>query len=113
MFIYIYILPSPLFWKMFFPFFLESSLGLIIILVFSNLFPEPSRSMCYTKLYILSVCHNNRVMIDREIDVYLNEGRKVSHNNFCLILSSEPPQNPRPSNIIFFKGLILQDKTIF
>ena len=25
--------------------------------------------MCYTKLFIWRVCHNNRVIIDREIDV--------------------------------------------
>ena len=29
-----------------------------------------------------------------------NEGRKASHNNF----SSEPPQNPRPFNIIYIEG---------
>ena len=33
-------------------------------------------------------------------------------SHILLILLSEPPQNPSPSNI-FFKCLILQDKTIF
>ena len=33
-----------------------------------------------------------------------------SPSHILLIFSSEPPQNPRPSNIIFLKCLILQDK---
>jgi len=36
-----------------------------------------------------------------------------SPNHILLIFSSEPPRNPRPFNIIFFKCLILPDKTIF
>ena len=36
-----------------------------------------------------------------------------SPSQFLLNFSSEPPQNPRPFNIILFKCLILLDKTIF
>ena len=35
-----------------------------------------------------------------------------SPSHILLIFSSEPPRNPRPSNIIFQKCLCLQDKTI-
>ena len=41
--------------------------------------------------------------------VWRREGEKVNHKNF----PSEAPQNPRPSNIIIFKCLILPDKNIF
>ena len=36
-----------------------------------------------------------------------------SPSHILLIFSSEPSRNPRPSNFIVFKCLILQDKTIF
>ena len=46
------------------------------------------------------------------------EGRKANHinsspNHILLIFSSEPPRNPRPFNIIFFKCPILENKCIF
>ena len=34
-------------------------------------------------------------------------------SHILLIFSSEPPLNPRPSNIIFKKCLVLQDKNCF
>ena len=34
-------------------------------------------------------------------------------SHILLIFLSEPSQNPRPFNIIFFKCLILPDKTVF
>ena len=43
------------------------------------------------------------------LSIQYTEGRKANRNNF----SSEPPRNPRPFNIFFFKCLILPDKTIF
>ena len=36
-----------------------------------------------------------------------------SLSHILLIFSSEPPRNPRPSNIFLLKCSILQDKTIF
>ena len=36
-----------------------------------------------------------------------------SLNHILIIFSSEPPQNPRPFNIIFFKCPILENKYIF
>ena len=36
-----------------------------------------------------------------------------SPSHILIIFSSEPPQNPRPFNIVFFKRLIFQDKTFF
>ena len=48
-------------------------------------------------------CFLDKYMFIGLMIIYLNcsaqlsEGRKANHNNF----SSEPPRNPRPSNIIF------------
>ena len=75
------------------------------------IFKTGSTSKCHNALSFDFIPHKLICCITLEVNILklYSEGRKASHN----IFSSEPPRNPRPSNIIFLKCSILQVKIFF
>ena len=64
----------------------------------------------------MNYSNNQKTAVERrhesDTQVYFMMVITLGRGRRPAIFSSEPPRNPRPSNIIFLKCSILQDKTI-